>query len=222
MRVADRARRRVPRLVRWRGCAAAPRTARVKAARFQLEAALVRAVAAVRRRCCRWRRCARAATASAGVMYWVDGFHRRIALENLAHAFPSRRPAERRALAKAMFAHFGGLLLELLKFGTPVARARCSRLIEVEGEERVRQRVQAGPRRLLLHRPLRLLGDAGDRPAASMRRRSSVLARPLDNPRLHDLLERIRTTTGNRVIYRQGAIRKRAARAGRQPRRGAS
>jgi KDO2-lipid IV(A) lauroyltransferase len=35
-----------------------------------------------------------------------------------------------------------------------------------------------------------------------------VLARPLDNPRLHLLLERIRTRTGNSVIYRQGAIRK--------------
>ena len=36
----------------------------------------------------------------------------------------------------------------------------------------------------------------------------SVLARPLDNPHLHEMLERIRTRTGNSVIYRQGAIRK--------------
>jgi Kdo2-lipid IVA lauroyltransferase/acyltransferase len=36
----------------------------------------------------------------------------------------------------------------------------------------------------------------------------SVLARPLDNPYLHVMLERIRTRTGNSVIYRQGAIRK--------------
>jgi Kdo2-lipid IVA lauroyltransferase/acyltransferase len=36
----------------------------------------------------------------------------------------------------------------------------------------------------------------------------SVLARPLDNPYLHDLLERTRRATGNSVIYRQGAIRK--------------
>ena len=36
----------------------------------------------------------------------------------------------------------------------------------------------------------------------------SVLARPLDNPGLHEWLERIRTSTGNTVIYRQGAIRK--------------
>ena len=35
-----------------------------------------------------------------------------------------------------------------------------------------------------------------------------VLARSLDNPRLNDLLERIRTATGNHVIYRQGAVRR--------------
>ena len=36
----------------------------------------------------------------------------------------------------------------------------------------------------------------------------AVLARPLDNPRLHALLERLRTMTGNRVLYRQGALRR--------------
>jgi KDO2-lipid IV(A) lauroyltransferase len=36
----------------------------------------------------------------------------------------------------------------------------------------------------------------------------SVLARPLDNPLLNDLLEEIRAATGNKVIYRQGAMRR--------------
>jgi KDO2-lipid IV(A) lauroyltransferase len=36
----------------------------------------------------------------------------------------------------------------------------------------------------------------------------SVLARPLDNPYLHAMLEDIRTSTGNAVIYRQGAVRR--------------
>jgi KDO2-lipid IV(A) lauroyltransferase len=36
----------------------------------------------------------------------------------------------------------------------------------------------------------------------------AVLARPLDNPLLHDLLESVRTKTGNTVIYRRGAIRR--------------
>jgi len=36
----------------------------------------------------------------------------------------------------------------------------------------------------------------------------SVLARALDNVRLNEMLERIRTSTGNSVIYRQGAVRR--------------
>ena len=36
----------------------------------------------------------------------------------------------------------------------------------------------------------------------------SVMARALDNPLLHDLLERMRTRTGNGVIYRQGTLRR--------------
>ena len=35
-----------------------------------------------------------------------------------------------------------------------------------------------------------------------------VLARPIDNPLLHELLERIRRGTGNHVIYKQGALRR--------------
>jgi KDO2-lipid IV(A) lauroyltransferase len=36
----------------------------------------------------------------------------------------------------------------------------------------------------------------------------AVLARALDNPRLNQLLEEIRTRTGNSVIYRRGTIRR--------------
>jgi KDO2-lipid IV(A) lauroyltransferase len=139
-------------------------------------------------------------------VYLLDGFHRRIALSNLAHAFPSRAPAERRAIARAMFTHFGRLLLELIKFGTLSDRQMLSR-VESDGEERVLQAYQQGRGVLFftghfgywemqaIAQPLRV------RPV-------SVLARPLDNPYLHEMLERIRTRTGNAVIYRQGAIRK--------------
>ena len=138
--------------------------------------------------------------------YRVDRKHRRIALDNLATAFPSRSEAERRAMARAMFAHFGSLLLELLKFSS-YSPERMLAAIDVEGEERARQaydqrrgvlfftghfgywEIQALVEPLLGH-PI------------------SVLARPLDNARLHEMLERIRTRTGNSVIYRQGAVRK--------------
>ena len=141
-------------------------------------------------------------------VYFVDAFHRRIALANLASAFPTRSEAERRAVARAMFTHFGRLLLELMKFGT-MSKEQMLACTEVDGEERVRQAFQQGRGVLFftghfgyweLHaiaHPLRL-GEHG----------LAVLARPLDNPLLHEMLEQIRTRTGNSVIYRQGAIRK--------------
>ncbi len=138
--------------------------------------------------------------------YAVDGWHRRIALDNLAHAFPARSRRQRRRLARATFAHFGSLLLELLKFGAwPPERMLAS--IESEGEERVWQAYQQGRGVLFftghfgywemqaITQPLRV------KPV-------SVLARPLDNPALNEMLEAIRTNTGNSVIYRQGAMRK--------------
>ena len=142
------------------------------------------------------------------VAYVVDRFHRRIALTNLASAFPTRSAAERRAIARAMFTHFGRLVFELMKFGT-MSNEQIRACVEVDGEDRVRHAFQQGRGVLFftghfgyweLHaiaHPLRF-GEHG----------LAVLARPLDNPYLHEMLERIRTRTGNSVIYRQGAIRK--------------
>lgn len=140
------------------------------------------------------------------VAYVLDATHRRTALENLAAAFPSRRERERRALARAMFAHFGSLLLELLKFAnyTP---AQMRQAVVVEGQERARQ-AYAQNRGVLFftghfgYWEIQAIVEPLHSPPIS------VLARPLDNARLNDMLERIRTRTGNSVIYRQGAVRK--------------
>jgi len=141
-------------------------------------------------------------------VYVADVFHRRIALANLASAFPMRSAAERRAIARTMFAHFGRVLLELMKFGT-LSEEQMLACSEIDGEDRVRQAFQQGRGVLFftghfgywemhaIAHPLRLGGHG-----------LAVLARPLDNPYLHETLERIRTRTGNTVIYRQRAIRK--------------
>jgi KDO2-lipid IV(A) lauroyltransferase len=173
--------------------------------RFRLELALTRLVAGVIRllpmtavRAC--------GGALGRAVYFVDGFHRRIALTNLAQAFPTRSSSEQRAVARAMFAHFGRLLLELIKFGA-LSDAQMLARIDSDGEERVQQAYQHGRGVLFF------TGHFGywemQAIAQPLRARPvSVLARPLDNPHLHHMLEQIRTRTGNSVIYRQGAIRK--------------
>jgi Kdo2-lipid IVA lauroyltransferase/acyltransferase len=138
--------------------------------------------------------------------YALDGFHRRVALENLAQAFPSRPAAERRAIARRMFVHFGRLVLELMKFSS-MTQAQMLAHSEIEGEDRVAQAHRQGKGVLFftghfgywevqaIAHPLRVAPIG-------------VIARPLDNPRLHTLLEQMRMRTGNHVIYRDGAIRK--------------
>jgi KDO2-lipid IV(A) lauroyltransferase len=140
------------------------------------------------------------------VVYALDRSHRRVALENLAFAFPGRSDAERRVVARATFAHFGSLLLELIKFGG-YPPERMLAMSETEGEERVRQAHQQGRGVLFF------TGHFGyweiHAVAHALRLEPiSVLARPLDNPLLHGMLEEIRTRTGNTVIHRQGAVRR--------------
>ena len=140
------------------------------------------------------------------LVYMVDRARRRTTLTNLSAAFPGRPAAEHRAVAQAMFGHFGSLLLELLKFGH-YSRRRMLAVSEIEGEDRVWNAYQQGRGVLFF------TGHFGywEMHAVTHALRFhpiSVLARPLDNPRLHDALEEIRTRTGNSVIYRQGAVRK--------------
>lgn len=150
---------------------------------------------------------ARALGAALGVaVYYLDAGHRRVALANLAQCFPARTPREHRAIARRMFAHFGRLLVELLKFSTLSPAGMLAR-VEFEGRERAEHAYAQGRGVLFftghfgfweLHAIVHALAI----------RPIGVLARALDNDRLNALLERIRGSTGNTVIYREGAVRR--------------
>jgi len=138
--------------------------------------------------------------------YTVDAPHRRVALGNLAECFPTRSEAERRAIAKQMFRHFGRLLLELLRFSSLDHASRAA-LVEIEGAERVRHAYARGKGVLFF------TGHFGFWELHAIHHGWAfepigVLARALDNPRLNALLEQIRGATGNHCIYRQGAVRR--------------
>lgn len=138
--------------------------------------------------------------------YLADGPHRRLATANLRAAFPLRSAGECRALARSTFMHFGRLLVELLKFSTLSPEKMRARL-EVDGLDRIEQ-AHAGGRGVLL-----LAGHFGYWEMLGIghplfHRPLGVVVRALDNPHLNALLERIRTATGNIMIYRRGALRR--------------
>jgi Kdo2-lipid IVA lauroyltransferase/acyltransferase len=138
--------------------------------------------------------------------YAFDGAHRRLALRNLTSAFPIRTPRECRVIARGMFSHFGRLLTVLLKFST-MSSAQMLAHVEFDGEERV-VHAHAQGRGVLLFTGHFGFWEINALVHALAIQPMSVLARPLDNPLLHDLLESVRTATGNSVIYRRGAIRR--------------
>lgn len=138
--------------------------------------------------------------------YTLDRVHRRIADRNVAAAFPTRTRAEQRQIVRGAFAHFGRLLFELLKFSTLSPEAMLAR-VEFEGEDRVRSAYAHGKGVLFV------TGHFGFWELQAMvhalrLRPMAVMARALDNPALNDLLERMRTRTGNSVIYRQRTMRR--------------
>jgi len=140
------------------------------------------------------------------VVYLADARHRRVALANVAAALPERSARERRAIVRGAFRHFGRLLFELLKFGTlPVDRMMAR--VEFDGEDFARAAYAQGRGVLFV------TGHFGFWELHAMVHAVrlapiGLLARALDNPRLHDLLESIRQRTGNFVIYRQATIRR--------------
>ena len=136
----------------------------------------------------------------------IDRGHRRLALSNLEAAFPVKPARERAAIARDMFAHFGRLLTVLLKFST-LSREQMFARVEFQGEERVTA-AHAFGRGVLLFTGHFGYWEINALVHALALQPMAVLARPLDNPLLHDLLERVRGRTGNSVIYRRGAIRR--------------
>jgi KDO2-lipid IV(A) lauroyltransferase len=138
--------------------------------------------------------------------YIFDRAHRRLAIGNLAAAFPLRSPAECRAIARGMFSHFGRLLMALLRFSTMRPEQMLAH-VEFEGEERV-VAAHAHGRGVLLFTGHFGFWEINALVHALAMQPMSVLARPLDNPLLHGLLESMRCSTGNAVIYRRGALRR--------------
>jgi KDO2-lipid IV(A) lauroyltransferase len=138
--------------------------------------------------------------------YAVDRGHRAIADRNLAAAFPLWSRTRRRAVARLVFQHFGRLLFELLKFSTLAPEAMLTRA-EFEGEERARLAYAQGKGVLFFTGHLGFWELHAIAHAVKIEP-IGVLARALDNSRLNALLEQIRQSTGNTVIYRQGTIRR--------------
>jgi Kdo2-lipid IVA lauroyltransferase/acyltransferase len=129
----------------------------------------------------------------------------RIALENLAQAFPQMTGAERRALCRRSWQHLGLVFVELCALLSRPLDDLLSR-ITVEGREHL-DRAMAAHGRVLV-----LTGHLGNWEVLSLAHRVTpyplaVVVRPLDARWLNPLAERLRLRTGVELIDKRGALR---------------
>ncbi len=141
-----------------------------------------------------------------GLLYRrLDGKRRRLAESNLAAAFPEKSPAEVEALARDVFAHFGGVAGEVLHASRrPIAETLAR--VEVEGAPIAAAAASSGRGVFFLTPHLGCWEWAAIKGGA-IGLKMGVIARPLDNPILDARLTALRSSTGNRVIPKREAAR---------------
>lgn len=136
------------------------------------------------------------------LVYVADRRHRRVALENLAAAFPDRPEPWRRTTAREAFCHLGRLLYEILaQDRLPPPRPGWA-----EGFHHLEAASHAGRGYFLVSAHF----GNWERVAccqAACGHPLWMVARPLDNPGLEAFFRARRERTGNRVVYKRNAIR---------------
>ena len=130
---------------------------------------------------------------------------RRLALDNLARAYPALPLRERARLARRASQHLGMTLVELARVLARPLDATLER-IRLEGLEHLRAAMDAHGRALMLTAHLgnwELLAAAHRLTGFPL----SIVVRPLDAPWLDAIAERLRRSTGVELIAKRGALR---------------
>jgi KDO2-lipid IV(A) lauroyltransferase len=136
----------------------------------------------------------------------LDRRHRRVALRNLALAFPELPPAARRRLAARCFRHFGAALCDLISADRFDPVEVCRRF-SYEGWEHLDAAERLGKGVFLLGAHHGCWEISG-RPIGLYRGTLHTIARPADNPYLERELSRLRARHGYEVIHKRGAARR--------------
>ena len=136
----------------------------------------------------------------------LDRRHRRIAEENLARAFPEQHSTDEVGrLALAVFENLGRTVVDLAR-SDRLVRGRIRDFTRIEGVDRILEARRRGKGVLFISAhlgPWELLPLVH---TEHIGRPLHVVARPLDNPRLDDLLTAMRERGGNQVIRKRDAV----------------
>lgn len=140
-------------------------------------------------------------------VYWLPGKLRRTGECNLLIAFPELSPAQRKQLLRGCFDSLGRLLGEFSQFPRATPES-LRRMIEFDpvGLAHLRDAERNGRGIIFLTGHLgawELLSFGW----SALEYPISFLVRPIDNPRIEEMIERVRTRFGNRAIDKKNAAR---------------
>jgi len=159
-----------------------------------------------------WRAALRVGAALGGTVR-VLGIRRRVALENLARAFPERSEAERVALLDAHYREMGRIAAEYGRIGPLVRAPQGEVLARIDREDLLRSLVGRGAVVVSGHYGNFELG------AAICGRFNPIdfLVKPLSNERVDERVTRLRRDAGVGIISTRGGVKQvfKALRAGR-------
>lgn len=143
-----------------------------------------------------------------GTLYWrLDHSRRKTALLNLDCVFGSQKSeSEKQRIVKACCQHFGCAITEILGLSR-INKANFMSFVVLEGIEGFQQGLQLG-KGVILCSAHYGNWEVMNLALGYLQLPLSAMARPMDNPLIHNYLESIRTRSGNRVIYKHRSVRK--------------
>jgi len=141
------------------------------------------------------------------LIHAINAKHRRVCLLNLDKVFGDRLDERaKRAIVKACYVHFARALFETLKIDQ-ITEANLKRRVEIHNADVFWRALEKG-RGVILCTAHYGNWEVMNRVLGLMGLPMSVMARPLDNPLVHRLLEDLRMGSGNEVIYKHKSVRK--------------
>lgn len=139
------------------------------------------------------------------IIFRLDLWHRRLTLRNLALAFPEKTKEEVKKIGKEVFRNLGRIVAEF-SFIPKLNKENVRKYVVLEGEENFRQAYEKGRGILFLTAHFGNWEWMAATFPLLVGWPCHVVMRPLDNKYLDQLVEALRTWTGNKTIPKKKAM----------------
>jgi Kdo2-lipid IVA lauroyltransferase/acyltransferase len=130
---------------------------------------------------------------------------RRIAEENLSMAFPEFNEAQRKKVCRGVFKNFGRLLGEFSQLAK-LDRGNISEVVVYDGFENYAESMRRGKGTLFLTAHFGAW-ELCPYAQAVYGHPLKFVVRPIDNPRIDQLINRVRTLSGNQIIEKKSSLK---------------